>query len=126
MQRLDLYRTVSALILSFVIQGCVAAGPVTPLDGSPPPATPFDAYDVCAHNLPPLPPWEVEAGLQNCFKQTIQVNHLALPAGVTAEQVYAKYKGCLNQNGHTVSIGPFALGGYKADTRRYCFTSALK
>ena len=34
---------------------------------------------------------------QDCFKQAIQVNHLALPAGTTTEQAFAKYKDCLRR-----------------------------
>jgi hypothetical protein len=125
--RLARPRRNGALILSFVIQGCVVSGPLsTPVgSGSPPPMnTPFDAYDVCIHSLPPLFVWEVDNRQQDCFKQTIKTNHLALPAGIMADQAYAKYKGCLNQG--RISVGPFALGGYKANNRQYCFKSALQ
>ena len=115
------------IIMSFVIQACTASAPAGPqigLGSAPPMNTPFDAYDVCIHNLPPLPVWEVDNRQQDCFKQTIEANHLALPGGITAEQAYTKYKGCLNQG--RISVGPFALGGYKANIRQYCFKSALK
>jgi hypothetical protein len=127
LQCLDLYRTFPALIFSFVIQACAGSGPVSTSVGpgpTPPMNPPFDAYDVCIHSLPPLSVWKVDSGQQGCFKQTIDANHLALPSGTTAEQAYAKYKGCLNQG--RVSIGPFALGGYKTNIRQYCFTSALQ
>jgi hypothetical protein len=94
---------------------------------------PFDAYNACIHNLPSLPVWQLGTRRQDCFKQTVEANHLALPAGTTAEQAYAKYDACLNQNLHTVSIGSFALGGYDwsgspipANIRQQCFTNALQ
>ena len=107
-----------ALILSFVIQGCAASSTSVSQ-----PNTPFDAYEACTHNLPP--PQMNDTGYRDCFKQTIDANHLALPAGIAAEQAYAKYKGCINQ-GH-VSIGPFVmLGPHDTDPRQDCFTSALQ
>ena len=107
-----------ALILSFVIQGCAASSTSVSQ-----PNTPFDAYEACTHNL--LPPQMTDTGYRDCFKQTIDANHLALPAGITADQAYAKYKGCINQ-GH-VSIGPFVmLGPHDTDPRQDCFTSALQ
>ena len=114
-----------ALILPLVIQGCTASGPVSTSQssGSSTPNSPFGAYDACVHNLPP--PSQIDSGYRDCFKQAIEANHLALPAGVTAEQAYAKYKGCINQ-GH-VSIGPFImLGPHDTDPRQDCFTSALQ
>jgi hypothetical protein len=107
-----------ALILSFVIQGCAASS--TSVSH---PNAPFDAYEACTHNLPPAQ--MTDTGYRDCFKQTIDANHLALPAGITAEQAYAKYKGCINQ-GH-VSIGPFVmLSPHDTDPRQDCFTSALQ
>ena len=133
-KRLDLYLTFLAIILSFVIRACIATGPVgTPIGpGSPPPMNPpFDAYDVCIRNIPPLPVWDTakfDASKEDCFKQTIQVSHLTLPAGTTPEQAYAKYKACLHQNGHiAVTVGPFEFNGNKVNSaRQNCFTSALQ
>ena len=92
---------------------------------------PFDAYDVCIQGIAPLPIWEVtelEAGQKDCFKQAIQVNHMALPAGTTTEQAFAKYKDCLKKNEPTsVSVGPFMFNGNKQNAARQdCFTSALR
>ena len=92
---------------------------------------PFDAYDVCIRGISPLPIWELtklEASQQECFKQTIQVNHLALPTGTTSEQAFAKYKDCLKKDEPIgVSVGPFAINGNKQDTvRQNCFASALQ
>jgi hypothetical protein len=133
-QRLDLYRTFPAIILSFVIQGCLVSGSVgAPMGpGSAPPMNPpFDAYDVCIRDIQPQPLWglkKMEASQQDCFKQTIQVNHLALPAGTTTEQAFAKYKDCLKKDEPIgVSWGPWAFNGNKQNTvRQTCFTSALQ
>jgi hypothetical protein len=127
LQHLDLCRTFLAVILSLMIQGCVVSGPLgTPVGaGSPPPVSaPFDSYDGCIRRLPTPFFWQVTAREQECFKHAIETNHLALPAGITADQAYAKYKGCLNQG--RISVGPFALGGYQANIRQSCFKSALQ
>src|SRR6266436_5099530 len=90
--RVHLYRTFPAIILSFTIQACVFSGSVgTPVGpGSTPPMNPsFDAYDVCIRGIDPVLIWEMakmEASQKDCFKQTIQVNHLALPAGTRANR----------------------------------------
>jgi hypothetical protein len=135
MQRLNLDRTFPAIILlSFAIQACVMGGPVgAPVGpGLAPPMNPsFDAYDVCIRGIQPLPFWDVnelKSGERDCFKQTIQVNHLALPAGTTAEQAFAKFRDCVKQNAPiSVGVGPFLFNGNNRDTaRQNCFTSALK
>src|SRR6202035_5659473 len=102
--RLHLCRTLPGLILSFAIQACVASGsvgaPVGP-GSAPPMDPPFDAYDVCIRGITPAPISQlskIEAGQQECFKQTIQVNHVALPAGTSSEQAFAKYKDCLKKD----------------------------
>jgi hypothetical protein len=134
LQRLHLCRTFPAIILSFLIEACIVSGqagaPVGP--GSAPPMNPpFDAYDVCIRGIPPLPIWELSkmgAGRRDCFKQTIQVNHLALPAGTTAEQAFAKYEDCLKKN-QTISISVVGLafnGNKQNAIRQDCFTSALQ
>jgi hypothetical protein len=136
-QRLHLCRSFLAIILSFVIQACILSGSVgTPMGpGSAPPMNPpFDAYDVCIRGINPVPVWEIweltkmEASRQDCFKQTIQVNHLVLPAGTTAEQAFAKYKDCLKKDVPiSVSVGPYMINGNKQNTaRQNCFTSALQ
>lgn len=127
-------RTFPAVILSLLIEACLVSGttgtPVGP--GSAPPMNPpFDAYDVCIRGIPPLPVWDVtklQASQQDCFKQTIKVNHLALPAGTTTEQAFAKYRDCLKRDAPiSVSVGPFMLNGNKQNTiRQNCFTSALQ
>ncbi len=134
LQRLHLGPTFPAIILSFVIQACVVSGPVgTPVGpGSAPPMNPpFDAYDVCIRGISPVPIWEltkIEASQKDCFKQTVQVNHLTLPAGTTSEQAFATYKDCLKKNAPiSVSVGGFAINGNKQNTvRQNCFTSALQ
>jgi hypothetical protein len=70
----------------------------------------------------------IEAGHQEFFKQTIQVNHLALPAGTTSEQAFAKYKECLKKDSPiSVSVAGFNINGNKQNTvRQNCFTSALQ
>src|ERR1039458_3009547 len=125
LQRLDLHRTFPAIILSFVIQACLVSGTVgTPMGpGSAPPMNPpFDAYDVCIRGIPPAPVWEVtkmEVSQQDCFKQAIQVNHLALPAGTTTEQAFAKYKDCLKKDSAiAVSVGGFIFNGNKQNAVR--------
>ena len=104
--------------------------PVGP-GSAPPMDPPFDAYDVCIRGISPAPIWElskIEAGQQECFKQTIQVNHLALPAGITSEQAFAKYKECVKKDAPIgVSIGGFLINGNKQNAiRQNCFTSALQ
>jgi hypothetical protein len=134
LQRLDLYRTFPAIILSFLIQACLVSGPVgTPMGpGSAPPMNPpFDAYDVCIRGIPPVPVWDVTkmtVSQQDCFKQAIQVNHLALPAGTTTEQAFAKYKACLKKDAPiSVSVGGLTFNGNKQNAaRQNCFTSALQ
>ena len=134
LQRLHLWRTFPAIILSFAIQACVASGsvgaPVGP-GSAPPMDPPFDAYDVCIRGISPLPIWELkkmEASQEDCFKQTIQVNHLALPAGATTEQAFAKYKECVKKDAPmSVTVGGFMINGNKQNTvRQDCFTSALQ
>jgi hypothetical protein len=133
-RRFDLYRTLPAIILSFVIQACLVGGSVgTPVGPgmAPPMNPPFDAYDVCLRGLEPLPIWDMakmEAGRKDCFKQAIQANHLALPAGTTTEQAFAKYQDCLKKDEPiSVAVGVFNFNGNKQNTaRQNCFTSALK
>ena len=122
-QRLDLYRTFPAIILSFVIQACTASAPVgAPIGpGSAPPTNPpFDAYDACIRGM--------EASQQDCFQQAIQANHLTLPAGTTSDQAFAKYKDCVKNGPLSVSVGDRAIIGGKEQNafRQNCFTSALK
>jgi hypothetical protein len=129
-QRLDLYRTFPAIILSFVIQACTASAPVsTPIGpGSAPPMNPpFDAYDDCLHSASRQLFGVMAASQQDCFNQAIQVNHLTLPAGTTTEQAFAKYKDCVKDAPTSVSVGGLVLYGDKRNAfRRNCFTSALK
>jgi|GEM_PF-1479182 len=92
---------------------------------------PFDAYDVCIRDIPPLPVWDMtkmEVSHQECLKQAIQVNHLALPAGTTTEQAFAKYKACLKKDAPiSVSVGGLIFNGNKQNAlRQNCFTSALQ
>jgi hypothetical protein len=92
---------------------------------------PFDAYDVCIQDIEPLPLWEMtklEASQQDCFKQTIQVNHLALPAATTTEQAFSEYKDCLKKNEPiSVGVGPFMFNGNRQNTvRQNCFTQVLR
>ncbi len=134
LQRLHLYRAFPAIIASFVIQACLVSGAVgTPMGpGSAPPMNPpFDAYDFCIRGIPPVPVWEVakmDVSRQDCFKQAIQVNHLALPAGTTAEQAFAKYKDCLKKDAPiSVSVGGLNFNGNKQNAaRQNCFASALQ
>jgi hypothetical protein len=134
LQRRDLYRSLPAIISSFVIQACITSGSVgTPVGPgvAPPMNPPFDAYDVCVRGIEPLPIWDMakmDAGRQDCFKQTIQVNHLALPAGTTAEQAFAKYKDCLKKDAPiSVTVAGLNFNGNKQNTvRQNCFTSALR
>ena len=125
MQHRNLFRTFSALVLPFVIQACIASGPQVSTigGGSPPPmSSPFDAYDICIRNLPGVPVWEwfkFEDERRACFRQTIQVNHLTLPAGTTADQAFANYDACIKKNGHFGSNTPYAV-------RENCFTSAVQ
>jgi hypothetical protein len=126
-QRL-LWRSLPAVILPFAIQACTASGPAgSQIPGSVPPAyPPFDAYDVCIQGTDASQ--RTEASRQNCFKQTIQANHLALPAGTTTEQAFAKYKDCVMKNVPlTVSIGEVNYYGDKHNAvRQNCFASALQ
>ncbi|HEY9157164.1 hypothetical protein [Candidatus Binatus sp.] len=92
---------------------------------------PFDAYDVCIRGIGPFPVWDVtkmEVSQQDCFKQAIQVNHLALPAGTTTEQAFAKYKGCLKKDAPiSVSVGGLIFNGNKQNAvRQNCFTKAMQ
>jgi hypothetical protein len=130
MQRLDLHRTLRAIILIFAIQSCVNVGP-----GPAPPANPpFDTYNSCIQKgkslllAAALGGEFTDASRQECFKQTIQTDHLSLPAGTTPEQAYSKYKACITENAPlAVTVGPFVLNGNKEDTaRQNCFTSALQ
>jgi hypothetical protein len=133
LQNRNLFRTFSALVLPFVIQTCVASGsPGSPIGGgSPAPMDPpFDAYGVCIRNLPPLvrEGGEVEDEQRDCFRQTIQVHHLTLPAGTTADQAFANYKACLKKNAPVaIAIGGLNFNGNKLNTvRESCFTSAVQ
>ena len=130
MQRLASHRTLPAIILIFAIQSCVNVGP-----GPAPPANPpFDTYNSCIQKdknivlAAALGGDATDASRQECFKQTIQTNHLSLPAGTTPEQAYSKYKACIKENAPlAVAVGPFVLNGNKEDTaRQNCFTSALQ
>lgn len=129
-----LFRTFSALVLPLVIQACIASGsPGSPIGGGLPPPMdpPFDAYDVCMRNLPPLPVWEggkFEDERRDCFRQTIQVNHLTLPAGTTADQAFANYEACLKKDAPiAISIGGLNFNGNKQNSvRENCFTSAVR
>ncbi|MGB8682659.1 MAG: hypothetical protein WCD12_07230 [Candidatus Binatus sp.] len=92
---------------------------------------PFDSYDFCIRNIPAVPLWEwgkFEDERRACFRQTIQVNHLTLPAGTTADQAFANYDACLKKNGHiTIGIGGLNFNGNKQNTvRENCFTSAVR
>ena len=82
----------------------------------------FDSYNFCIQGK------FGDDSRADCFKQTIQVNHLTLPAGTNSEQAYEKYKACLGENGKpSVGFGPFVLNGNNANTaRQNCFTSALQ
>jgi len=126
-QRL-LWRSLPAVILPFAIQACTASGPAgSQIPGSVPPAyPPFDAYDVCIQGTDASQ--RTEASRQNCFKQTIQANHLALPAGTTTEQAFAKYKDCLKKDAPiSVTVAGLNFNGNKQNTvRQDCFTSALR
>ena len=125
-----LHRTLPAIILIFAIQSCVNVGP-----GPAPPANPpFDTYNSCIQKdknillAAALGGEATDASRQECFKQTIQTNHLSLPAGTTPEQAYSKYKACIKENAPlAVTVGPLVLNGDKQDTaRQNCFTSALQ
>ncbi len=100
--------------------------------GSAPPMNPpFDAYYVCIRDIPPVPVWDktkMKVSQQDCFKQAIQVNHLALPAGTTTEQAFAKYKDCLKKDAPiSVSVGGLIFNGNKQNAvRQNCFRSALQ
>jgi hypothetical protein len=130
MQRLAFHRSLPAIILIFAIQSCVNVGP-----GPAPPANPpFDTYNSCIQKdknillAAALGGEATDASRQECFRQTIQTNHLSLPAGTTPEQAYSKYKACMTENAPlAVTVGPFVLNGNKQDTaRQNCFTSALQ
>ena len=126
LQRLDLYRIFPAIILSFVIQACLVSGPVgSPISPGSAPAIypPFDAYDVCIRGT------EMEdSQREDCFKQAIQGNHLALPAGTTTEQAFDKYNDCVMKNPSvSVTFGGFTYYGDKQKAvRQNCFRSALQ
>jgi hypothetical protein len=128
MQRHELYRTFPAIILFFVmlfvVQACMSVPASIPTGpGSPPPMDPpFDAYDTCIHRT------FTDAGRQACFRETIQVNHLTLPAGTTAEQAYTEYKTCIKKNVPIgVLVGPFMINGNSANTARQdCFKHAVQ
>ena len=117
-----LCQTFPVIVLLFAMQACMY-GPTIPVGpGSPPPTDPpFDAYRTCIEGA------MSDVTRQACFNQTIQVSHVALPAGKTSDQVYAEYKECLNKNAPIgVLIGPFMINGNKQDTvRQNCFKSAL-
>jgi len=109
MQRLDLHRNLPAMILIFAIQSCVNVGP----GPAPPPNPPFDTYNSCIQKdyslllAAALGGEATDASRQECFKQTIQTNHLSLPAGTTPEQADSKYKACLTENAPlAVAVGP--------------------
>ena len=112
------------MILLFMMQACMSVPANIPMGpGSPPPMdSPFDAYDTCIHGT------FTDAGREACFKQTIQVSHLALPAGTTAEQAYADYKACTKKNVPIgVLVGPFLINGNNANTARQdCFKHAVQ
>jgi hypothetical protein len=129
-QRLDLYRTFPAIILSLVIQACTASAPVrTPIGpgSAPPMSPPFDAYADCIHSPSRLLFGAMAASQEDCFKQAIQANHLTLPAGTTTDQAFAKYKDCAKNGPLSVSVGDRAVIGGKEQNafRQNCFTSAL-
>lgn len=111
-------------ILSLAISGCMSVPASIPLGpGSPPPMDPpFDAYDNCIHGT------FTDAAREACFEKTVQVNHLALPAGTRAEQAYANYKTCIKKNVPIgVLVGPFMINGNKADTAwQDCFKHAVQ
>jgi len=127
-----LLRTLQAMTFLFVIQACAGAVPPAPLfmppaiPMGPGPAPPmnagFDAYRFCIQGK------FTDAGRAECFNETIQVNHLTLPAGTTAEQAYAKYKDCVKENVPIeVAVGPWVFNGNKANSAgQNCFTSALQ
>lgn len=112
-------RRALSVILLFIMQACALAGPAaTPLPprSPPPPMDPFfNAYRICI-----LQGTFTDSGREDCFKQTIQVNHLSLPAGTTAEQAYAEYKNCLKKNApFWVLVGPFMLNNIEAVLAAY-------
>jgi hypothetical protein len=91
----------SLLAGTFVIQAC-ASGPTAN------PNSPATAPLLCTQDA-------------NCFRQSIDANHVVLPAGTTTEQAYAKYKSCMLQNDKI--IGPFVLGGSDAEpVQQGCFS----
>jgi len=60
-----------------------------------------------------------------CFKQSLDADHVALPAGVTTEQAYANYKSCMLQSDQT--MGPFFVGGAESQVvHRNCFTRVFQ
>jgi hypothetical protein len=123
MKRPALYRTFPVIILVLVMMQACVYGPTIPVGpGSPPPMDPpFDAYPTCIQSA------LSDVTRQACFNQTIQVSHLTLPAGTTADQAYTNYKGCLANNAPAgVLVGPFMINGNKQDTVRHdCFERAL-
>jgi hypothetical protein len=95
----------SLLAGTFVIQACASGSTAVPI-------SPATAPLLCVQDT-------------NCFSQSIQKNHVALPAGTTTEQAYAEYKSCLLQNDQIV--GPFVYGGTDAEARQHeCFTHVLQ
>jgi len=128
-QRLDLYRTFAAIILSFVIQACTASAPVgSPIGpgAAPPMNPPADAFDFCVRRT--------ETSQHDCFQQTIQLNHLSLPAGTTTEQAFAKYMDCEKKAPPSASVGTggpdqeLIFGNRKEQDafRQNCFMNALQ
>jgi hypothetical protein len=97
----------SLLAGTFVIQGC-ASRPAPILTSFP-----ASAPSLCIQDA-------------NCFSQSIQAKHVALPAGTTDEQAYAKYKSCLLQNDQIVG-GPWVSGGSEAQINQQdCFAHMLQ
>jgi hypothetical protein len=95
----------SLLAGTFVIQACASGSTAVPI-------SPATAPPLCIQDT-------------NCFSQSIQKNHVALPAGTTTEQAYAEYKSCLLQNDQIV--GPFVYGGTDAEARQQeCFTNVMQ
>ena len=120
--RLGPYGTLPAMVLLLVMQACMS-GPTIPMGpGSPPPMDPpFDAYDHCIQGT------FTNAAREACFTETVQVSHLALPAGTTAQQAYAKYNDCLKKNAPiAVSVGGFLVNDNNWNiARQDCFKRAL-
>ena len=95
-----------ALVGTFVIQACASAPATLPTSTSTAPL-------LCVQDA-------------DCFKQSMDANHVALPAGTTTEQAYAKYKNCLLVQNERI-IGPFVLDASDFHIRQQnCFTNALQ